>query len=188
MHRTGFTLIELLVVIAIIGLLSSVVLSSLSQARSQAEIGALKASFNQLRTEIALIQFNGTLGSTYSLANASTDDWGSGDGGDNFLSCFVSEGGALRNYMTTTFFANTNAEALLRNMDSINKNDILLCAVGSDADGPAPVTRWRIQSVTCNSCNYSSPPAPLDSRSLCMDSSGTFKNGVDSTDLGIYCD
>jgi prepilin-type N-terminal cleavage/methylation domain-containing protein len=44
----GFTLIELLVVISIITLLSSVVLSSLSSARSKAMDSAVKAALKQL--------------------------------------------------------------------------------------------------------------------------------------------
>ena len=50
----GFTLIELLVVIAIISLLSSIVLASLSQARTKAKVAATVSQIRQLYNSIAL--------------------------------------------------------------------------------------------------------------------------------------
>lgn len=52
--RSGFTLIELLVVIAIIGILSSIVLSSLNTARNKGADAAVKSSLNSMRAQAEL--------------------------------------------------------------------------------------------------------------------------------------
>ena len=49
--KKGFTLIELLVVIAIIGLLSAVVMSSLSSARSRGNDSAVQSNMNNIITQ-----------------------------------------------------------------------------------------------------------------------------------------
>ena len=45
----GFTLIELLVVIAIIGILSSVVIASINQARDKGNDAAIQSNLNGIR-------------------------------------------------------------------------------------------------------------------------------------------
>ena len=60
MYKKGFTLIELLVVIAIIGVLSSVILASLSTAKSKGANAVVKSTLVQIRTQAELSSVNGS--------------------------------------------------------------------------------------------------------------------------------
>jgi prepilin-type N-terminal cleavage/methylation domain-containing protein len=64
--KQGFTLIELLVVIAIIGILSSVVLSSLSTARLKSADARIQSQLQAMRAQADL--YNGPLGNPYAAS------------------------------------------------------------------------------------------------------------------------
>lgn len=87
--RRGFTLIELLVVIAIIGLLSSVVLSSLNAARVKARDASRMAALRQI--SLALELYYDKYG-YYPASNSTNNTWGadcSGFRGDNTPNTFL---------------------------------------------------------------------------------------------------
>lgn len=75
-YMRGFTLIELLVVVAIIGVLASVVLTSLNSARTKAQDAKRKADLTQIRSGLELYY---SICGTYIVAqNCTGPTYGSG--------------------------------------------------------------------------------------------------------------
>lgn len=72
--QKGFTLIELLVVVAIIGILSSIVLSSVNSARTKGADAAIKSNLNTVRSQSEVFFSNNSNsflpsgGSTFAIA------------------------------------------------------------------------------------------------------------------------
>lgn len=78
-YKKGFTLIELLVVVAIIGILSSIVLASLSTARNKGQDASAKGSLSSARAaaELYFDEYN-DYGSAAAGVQIAEADFGSG--------------------------------------------------------------------------------------------------------------
>ena len=138
-YAQGFTLIELLVVIAIIGILSAVVLASLSTARS-------KASDAKLMSEMA------SLKSTTSLYHTENSSFGNAYGSGAVSGACPSVAGTPN---STTMFSDTTSgtSALIRSIRSQPGVTVTACystanswAVAASLPSAATSAYWCVDS------------------------------------------
>lgn len=105
LQNRGFTLIELLVVIAIIGILSSVVLASLSTARTRGQIAAVQADLSGMRAQAELYaQSNSNQYATAAVTSctAATSVFSGTNSLATLITGATSKGATLTCYASTT--------------------------------------------------------------------------------------
>lgn len=147
--KKGFTLIELLVVVAIIGILASVVLSSLNTARAKGADAAIKANLANIRAQAEIIY-------------DSTGCYGDGGVGDTTCVNFV-EG-------TCTF---GTANSLFAN--SIVAGQVQAAATASGAAANAVCSADTVGTQVGAAWGVAVTMKADTTKSWCVDSSGASK-------------
>ncbi|MFA6430543.1 MAG: prepilin-type N-terminal cleavage/methylation domain-containing protein [Candidatus Paceibacterota bacterium] len=124
-RQKGFTLIELLVVISIIGLLSTVVLASLTSARKKAEAAKFVAEMKQLKTAFELYR----------------NDNGGYPGGLNFDSCYPLSGSCQD---AKIFLINELVnKKYIQSVPQIDNFNEFYYSAGATLDQTIGQTRWQ---------------------------------------------
>ena len=116
--KKGFTLIELLVVVAIIGILASIIIVSLGNARKKGSDGAIKSEFNGLKSQTALYYSNNN--NSYNNMFTGNNSWASTDSG---ISTFL----VNLNKKSTVHTAGSSANGWAVQIRSVENTAVYFC-------------------------------------------------------------
>lgn len=162
--KKGFTLIELLVVIAIIGILASVVLASLNNARTKGKDASIFSSLSATRAQAELYYAtNNNYGTGYTTLVAAT-------GVDITPTASCATSYATNGGMFTASAASSGLDTLIKGICNAGGT-----AITASVDA-ATATKWAMK-VTGASANTF----------YCVDSTGTAKTYAAAPTLATAC-
>jgi prepilin-type N-terminal cleavage/methylation domain-containing protein len=153
--RQAFTLIELLVVIAIIGILSGLIVVSMSGVTDKANLAKTQIFSNSLRNSLM-----GSIVSEWKLDNSGKDSWGSNDCTINIAapstdcvygSCYIFNGSTA--YASCGSIASTSAGTMMAWIKPSGTYTASQAIMASSSSSGADVTaRWQIGANHTSVC------------------------------------